>query len=236
MRFRNRFVALIFTAAFAALAVGSAAAQSSAPKPARDLKAGTASYHTVLGVNGQTIDVQLNQTIEDGAGGWTVTETLTTPFGDTVDRAVLEKGSLAVRSRSVTQGPSTVNYKVEGGKVVGEIKLPNQTVPIALDVPGGVLVGDGPGMAAVIAALPLADGYAATLQLVNLQAQKVVPAAIKVVGSERVDVPAGSFDAFKVTLASEVANGTLWVAKGSHAALKSVTSVPGAEVTAELLK
>lgn len=236
MRFRNRFMALTLTAAVATLAVGSAAAQAPAPKPARDLKAGTASYRTVLGVNGQSIDVQLTQTIEDGAGGWTLTQTLTTPFGDTVDRAVLAKGSLELRTRSVTQGPATVSYKMEGGKVVGEIKVPNQTVPLALDVPGGVLLGDGPTMAAVIAALPLADGYAATLQAVNLQTQKVVPAAIKVVGSERIDVPAGSFDAFKVAIDSEIATGTLWVAKDSHAALKSVTSAQGAEVTAELLK
>ena len=225
-----------FTAAGVALAVGVAAAQSPPPKPARDLKAGTASYRAAIGINGQSIDVQLKQTIEDGAGGWTVTETLATPFGDTVDRAVLAKGSLALVSRSVTQGPVTVDYKVEGGKLSGEMKLPNQALPLAFDVPAGGLVGDGPGMAAVVGALPLADGYAATLQMVNPQAQKIAPVAIKVVGSERVEVPAGAFDAFKVAFESEIANGTLWIAKDTHAALKSVTNASGAQVTAELLK
>jgi len=116
------------------------------------------------------------------------------------------------------------------------MKLPNQTIPLALDVPAGGLVGDGPGMAAVIGALPLAEGYAATLQIVNPQAQKIVPASIKVVGSGRITVPAGAFDEFTVAFESEVANGTLWVAKDSHAALKSVTNAQGAQITAELLK
>jgi hypothetical protein len=128
-----------------------------------------------------------------------------------------------------------VSYKVEGGKVVGELKLPNGTVPLALDVPGGVLLGDGPGMANVVAALPLAEGYAATLQTVNFQTQKIVPVTIKVMGNERVDVPAGSFDAFKVSVESEAAHGTLWVAKDSHAPVKSQTATQGVEVTAELL-
>jgi hypothetical protein len=232
MRFSVR--SSVVAAAAAALAAGSAAAQ--APKPARDLKAGTTTYRAAIGINGQSVDVQLTQAIEAGAGGWTVTETLTTPFGDTVDRAVLAKGSLALVSRAVTQGPTTVNYKVEGTKLTGEMKLPNQTIPLALDVPAGGLVGDGPGMAAVIGALPLAEGYAATLQIVNPQAQKIVPASIKVVGSGRITVPAGAFDAFTVAFESEVANGTLWVAKDSHAALKSVTNAQGAQITAELLK
>lgn len=214
--------------------MGTAAAQP--PKPARDLKPGTANYRATIGINGQSIDVQLAQTIEDGAGGWTVTETLNTPFGNTLDRAVLAKGSLALVSRSVTQGPATIDYKVEGGKVSGEMKLPNQTVPLAFDAPSGGLVGDGPGMAAVIGALPLAAGYSATLQIVNPQAQKVLPIAVKVEGSEQVEVPAGAFDAFKVGFQSEIANGTVWIAKDSHAALKSVTSAQGAEIKAELLK
>ena len=55
-------------------------------------------------------------------------------------------------------------------------------------------------------------------------------------GSEHVDVPAGAFDAFKVGFESEIANGTVWIAKDSHAALKSVTSAQGTEIKAELLK
>ncbi|HEX5047349.1 MAG TPA: hypothetical protein VFX89_09535 [Gammaproteobacteria bacterium] len=220
--------------AAATLAAGSAAAQ--APKPARDLKAGTTSYRAAIAIGGQSVDVQLGQKIEDGAGGWTVTQTLTTPFGDTVDSAVLAKGSLALVSRSVTQAGVAMSYKVDGGKVTGELKLPDQTVPLALDVPSGGLVGDGPGMAAVVGTLPLADGYAATLQMVNPQAQKIAPVAMRVVGSERVEVPAGAFDAFKVAFESEMATGTLWIAKDTHAPLKSITSAQGAQVTAELLE
>ena len=73
--------------------------------------------------------------------------------------------------------------------------------------------------------------------------QKVNPRQLKVVGTEKVTVPAGTFDAWKIEITpGDGGTGestTLWVDKTSRRAVKSVTVIPqmnGAVATAELVK
>jgi hypothetical protein len=211
---------------------------AAAPKPARPLQAGTKRYRASLAAAGQALDLDMTLSIEPSGDGWKVTESVTTPAGPAVDTAMLAKDSLALQSRALTQGPISIEYRVDGGKVVGEMKVPNQTVPIAIDLAGASLFADGPGSAAIVATLPLAEGYRATFSVIDVQQLRVAAASIEVAGSERVEVPAGSFDAFKVNLTSPLASGTLWVAKDTHVTVKSVANVPasGAMVTTELLE
>jgi hypothetical protein len=62
---------------------------------------------------------------------------------------------------------------------------------------------------------------------------------LTVVGSERVTVPAGTFDAFKVQLFAEgdASKMTFWIDKKSTTVVKMASSAPGlrgATVTSEL--
>ena len=94
-----------------------------------------------------------------------------------------------------------------------------------------------------IAALPIAAGYTTTFRNFDIMSQKVNPRQLKVVGSEKVTVPAGTFDAWKIEITpADGGSGestTLWVDKTSRRAVKSVTVIPqmnGAVATAELVK
>jgi hypothetical protein len=99
---------------------------------------------------------------------------------------------------------------------------------------------DGAGSHAVIARLPLAEGYATSFRNLDVRSQKVDVKQWKVVGRESVTVPAGTFDAWKV----EVKGGdggvtTLWVAADSRTVAKIAATLPamnGAVMTAELQK
>lgn len=209
-----------------------------APAPARELEAGTLRYRSRITMGGQDIEVPASVTIEDAGDTWIVVERATTPGGELEDRGVLAKPGLELMSRAVQQGPVTIDYEVEAGKAVGEMNVGTQTIPISVDL-GGALFADGPGASAVIATLPLTDGYRTRLRGLNLQSQRIVRAAVEVLGRENVEVPAGSFEAFKVEVASEQAgNSTIWIATNSFRAVKSVTTGPqlnGAVVTSELL-
>jgi hypothetical protein len=117
-----------------------------------------------------------------------------------------------------------------------------QSRPIAGDL-GGVLFADGAGANEVIASLPLAEGYSTAFRNFDLMSQKVATRQLKVAGSEKVTVPAGSFDAWKVVITpADGGTGettTLWVEKGSRRVVKMVTVIPqmnGAIATAELAK
>ena len=89
-------------------------------------------------------------------------------------------------------------------------------------------------------ALPLADGYSTSFRNFDVQSQKGKIVQLAVVGSERITVPAGTFDAYKLELsADDGQKTTVWVAKDTHQPVKFSAVVPrmnGAVVTSELVK
>ena len=215
---------------------------ATAPKPAVDLKAGTASYKAKIEMGTQSMAMDVTRTVKDSAGVWVVSESATSPMGVMSDVALIEKGTLNLRNREIHQGPAVVTVSFAGNKATGKMAMNGQERPIALDL-GGALFADGPGASDVIATLPLADGYTTTFRNLDIMGQKVNTRQLTVVGSEKVTVPAGTFDAWKVEV--KPADGgtgettTLWVEKATHRAVKSVTVLPqmnGAIATAELLK
>ena len=102
------------------------------------------------------------------------------------------------------------------------------------------MFADGAGAFDVIASLPLADGYSLSFRNFDVQKQKPQIKQLKVVGSESVTVPAGTFDAYKVEIRrgdNEADKQTVWIDKGSRRVLKISAVLPslnGAILTSEL--
>jgi hypothetical protein len=161
------------------------------------------------------------------------------PMGDASDSAWIEKGSLTLTKRIVKQGPMTIDVEFKNNKASGSVDVSGKATPIAADT-GGALFADGAGAYYAIASLPLAEGYTATFRNFDLQKQKVALKQLKVTGVEKVDVPAGSFDAFKLEITSaegEPEQTTIWIAKDSRKVVKIVAVFPrmnGAVLTSEL--
>jgi len=212
-----------------------------APKPARELRAGSSTYLYRIEMGGQKMELTAVLDVKEENGAWLVTETTKLPggAGEATDRAVLEKGSLVLRKRSVSQGPISVELAVADGKATGEMKMGGQPRPINVDV-GGELFADGPGAPMVMASLPLAEGYSTTFRNFDIQTQQVRMMQLSVAGSEQVTGPSGTFDTFKVDFtAAGGQKGTIWVAKDTRAVVKGVLSAPqmnGANLTIELQK
>jgi hypothetical protein len=120
------------------------------------------------------------------------------------------------------------------------MSMNGQDRPISVDV-GGPLFADAAASQHSIACLPLAEGYSTTFRNFDLQKQKVKLMQLKVVSSENITVPAGTFDTFKVELTPD--NGgpdktTIWVAKDSRKPVKTtaiLSEMGGATLTAELV-
>jgi len=211
------------------------------PKPARDLRAGTATYKAKIELGGQAIPIDLTRTIKEENGAWVVTETSTMPMGTMSDEATLEKGTLSLRKRVMKQGPAVVEVTFAGNKATGNMSMNGQNRPIAADL-GGALFADGAGGNDAIAALPLVAGYTTTFRNFDIMTQQVKPRQLKVVGSESVTVPAGTFNALKVEISPAEGTGetmTLWVDPATRSVVKSRTVLPqmnGAVATSELVK
>ena len=113
-----------------------------------------------------------------------------------------------VRGKSAMRSQATGKMEVAGGQI---------PISVTFDTP---LFAEGPSAAHSIALLPLAEGYTTTYYNLEVGSQRVAPVRLRVVASETVTVPAGTFDTFKVEYGAEggTTQSTLWVAKESRTA------------------
>jgi dipeptidyl aminopeptidase/acylaminoacyl peptidase len=209
------------------------------PKVVASLSPGSASYQGKIEAGGQTIPMSITHTVEEKGGTFVFTGASKMPMGDAVDTTTLDKTTLVTRKRSIKQGSAVIELAFEGGKATGTVAMGGDPKPVSVDL-GGELFADGVGGHEAIGALPLAEGYSTTFRNFDVRQQKVQLKQATVTASEDVTVPAGTFKAWKVEIASaegEPGSTTIWVAKDSRKVVKTVTTVPemgGAVVTTEL--
>ena len=211
----------------------------SALRIATPLQPGVLKYKVTIQMGAQSIPLTMANEIKAEGGAWTVTNRMMSPMGDFTEGFVLDKDSLIVRKRSVHQGPTDVELAFQDNKVTGSMKINGTDRPVAADTAGPVFP-EVSAVPAVVACLPLAEGYATSFRTFDVRKQKDKVMQLQVVGSEKVTVPAGTFDAFKV----EVTDGdggadkiTVWIDKESRKPVKFASIAPemgGATVTAEL--
>ena len=209
------------------------------PKPAIDLQPGVDHYQVKIEMGGQQMNLKLITTIQDSGASWTAIDQMETPGGTATDTSTIEKSTLVLRKRNVTQGPVVIDLDFSGDKAAGKMSMNGQEKPIAVDL-GGALFADGAGANQAIACLPLATGYSSTFRNFDIQSQKVKLLQLSVSGEETITVPAGKFEAYRVEIAS--ADGgtdkkTIWVAKDTRKVVKGsavVAAMGGAVVTQEL--
>jgi dipeptidyl aminopeptidase/acylaminoacyl peptidase len=208
------------------------------PTPARDLVPGTAKFKATVNAGGQTMNLDSSSEVKDRSQSWSVVDNMNTPMGAVTDSVVLEKGKLTPMERHLKQGPVSIDLVFKGSKVTGTMTMNGQNRPVDIDL-GGPDFADGPGNMDVIASLPLADGYKTSFCTLDVQKMQPRIMQLTVSGSEKVAVPAGSFDAYKVEVAP--VNGgadhmTIWVAKDKHEPVKYSAVLPamgGATLTGE---
>jgi dipeptidyl aminopeptidase/acylaminoacyl peptidase len=211
------------------------------PKPTADLVPGTVTLKGRLEMQGQTMPVDITRTVTDQHGTWLVTESTVMPMGVISDSSTFDKGTLVLRKRAIHQGPATIDVSFANNKATGTMTMNGQARPISADL-GGVLFADGAGASEVMGTLPLAEGYTTTFRNFDLMSQQPKTKQLKVLGSGKVTVPAGTFDTWKVEVTTADGTGestTLYVDKTSRHAVKIVTILPqmnGAIATAEMVK
>lgn len=210
------------------------------PKPSADLQPGTYKYKAMIEAGGQQIPLSVSTTIAEDGGAWTATDVIDTPNGAVTQISSIEKGSLLTRKISVKQGPVSIDLSFAGDKASGNVNMGGQDKAVSVDL-GGPLFANGPGSKQSLSCLPLAEGYTTTYRNFDVQTQKVKLLQLKVAGVEKVTVPAGTFDAYRVEISSADGGAdkeTLWIAKDSHKPVKEsavLASMGGAVLTQELI-
>ena len=206
-------------------------------KPVADLKSGVVKYSGKIEVAGQSIPFTSKMEVGEDGGKWVITESVQLPQGEMSDRTTVEKSTLALVRRQVNQGPVTIEVSYQGNKASGTMAMNGQSRPFEVDL-GGTVFADGAGTSEILATLPLAEGYTAAFRNFDLNTQKPTVKELKVVGVEKVTVPAGTFDTFKIEVADAEGGGrtTYWIARDGRKTIKSSAVMPqfnGAVMTIE---
>jgi hypothetical protein len=175
--------------------------------------------------------------VKKDAAGWTVVQSTKTPMGDSSDTVFLDAANLTEVKRTVKAGPMTMEVEINGTKASGKMSGMGPERVIDLDV-GGPLFADAGDMFLTLSTLPLKEGYTANFRNLDTTKLKVILMQLRVTGSEKVTVPAGAFDTYKVEGTSDSGDKfTFWVDKAGHKPVKMeqvLASMGGATLVREL--
>ena len=219
----------------AALPANQAASNIGLPRQAVNLPVGTWKYKDVIpGSAKPNADSTSSISIKDDGSVWTITTAYEFPEGPVTDVSTLEKGTLILRKESFKHflhrdqpwKPVAINLNFSGKKLTGAMKyVSGPDKPVAMDLDGPIFIYPG----GWVGSLPLADGYSTAFRYFDVDRLPIKPQAsiksvqLKVMGMERVTVPAGTFDCYKVVLTStdgRSSKETLWVDKDSRMPVK----------------
>ena len=174
----------------------------------------TLTYDATLATAGQEIALSVTRALSRRGDTFVLTESVQTPMGAATDSTVLAGADLRPLSRRVSQGPARIAFDYAADRVSGQIAAPGQTVPVdvALEAP---LAVEGSSLYVGLGTLPLAPGYRAQFAGFDSQSLRPVTFTVEVTGAETVEVPAGTFETWTVTLTQSdgTGGGTAWVSQ-----------------------
>ena len=224
-------------------------AARTAPLPGVDasrLRTGTVKYESSFNAQGQDMQINTTRTVSmdemDGQQVVKLEGAAEGPMGSGTDLFILEADSLKPIRREAAQGPATINIDYGSDAVTGAIKAGPQEIPISVELDAPAFGSEG-ALEAALLGMALAEGYSDTLRVAEAgMQQRVRFFEVAVDGTETVQVPAGSFDTYKVQLKAMDGEGgdqTLWITRESpRMIVKTVGKLPpqmgGAEITSVL--
>ncbi|NDY95132.1 prolyl oligopeptidase family serine peptidase [Wenzhouxiangella sp. C33] len=191
------------------------------PLPAvqpQQLARGEFGYQTTVSMGDQEMQISARRQIEsierDGESLLRIRSTSDTPMGEVSDELILQADSLRPVSRSIDQAGATIEASFGRREVSGAIEAGGQTIPVQIEFDAPIFAGES-GLEAVLASLPLAEGYRTSLRVAEIGAQQRVRYfAVEVEGSEVIEVPAGEFSAWRVSVSAlddEGGDQTVWL-------------------------
>ncbi len=197
------------------------------------IKPVTLSYITTISTAGQELEMASTRTIAAAEYKdlpvWSVIDGASGPMGVVADTFYLDYQSLVPIHRSVVQGMTTVTIDYDDTGITGQIVAGPQTVPVSAKLDAPVL-GDGGALDLALISLPLEVGFETIFRTFDLMSQKVIARHMKVVDVEFIEVPAGTFEAFKleiVPIEGDTGKRTVWVALDeTRSVLKSIDILP----------
>lgn len=225
----------------AAAPAGAPAAAPASPLPltdvARRLAPTSLSYRSSVTAEGQvqntgTRTLRVANATEAGAAAWLLLDGQETPSLKGIDSLFVRATDLAPIRRAtrvrLPDGEVVLDMRFTADSVVGSMRMGAQSQTIAMRNAPNTAASDGVLLLA-LANAPLAAGYVGGLATLDAQSRTVRPITLRVLGREKVTVPAGTYDAWVVkvnvgTAAEPIGEATYYVANGGPVVRMVATS------------
>ncbi len=192
------------------------------PLPGLDagmIKPASLTYQAGMSIGGQEINLDITRNIREaeleGEKVWRVISEQKTTMGSSVDTTFLDRTTLLPITRKISQQQVRVILNYSDQAIQGKMSMGAQEMPVNVELPAPTL-SDGSGQELAIVGMPLAEGFKTTFRVFNIQSQKIRPMLMEVTGVENVEVPAGTFEAYKIEikpLDGDPGGGTMFVSK-----------------------
>ncbi len=197
-------------------------------------------YNAKIEMGQQMIPVTIQTEIRENENDqWVASEVMETPQGSVIETSTLDKKTLNVLNRSKKQGAYEFDLSFNNLKATGTQKL-NETNSVINGETEGEIFADGAGIQAVIASLPLVEGYTKLFHNFDEDRQKSSLKKLSVTGSESIKIALGEFKTFRVSVTGEAGEEiVLWIDKESRNVVKFtkvLAKMGGAKLTGELAK
>ncbi|MCY4058141.1 MAG: hypothetical protein OXG44_09080, partial [Gammaproteobacteria bacterium] len=150
-----------------------------------------------------------------------------TPMGQVVDVAFLRIESLRPVHRAIDQGSASIKLKFADDAITGTVTMQaGNTMDIDVPVEGAILGH----LETALAVMPLEPGFKTRVRLLDPNTLQLQQLDIAAVSAESVETPAGTFDVYRLDLASPDGtgiSGKSWVTQSKpHLAVKSEATLP----------
>jgi len=194
-------------------------------------------YSGEIRTQGQTHPVTLTTTIWNQGEEWVVEEDWALGHGSTIEINTLDGETLFLERHSGWRGEFALReLEVQDGWVVGwkgHQDSPDPRDQIVIDAPDPILAW-GAGAPQVLATLPLEVGYERSFWGIQPGFQDVIARSLEVVAVETIEVPAGTFTAWRVVVREAHPGNlelTLWIDTQSRRVLRYDGSTGGAHAS-----
>lgn len=151
------------------------------PELQLELQERTEHWDVQIELQNQQLAMKTERTYARQNGQWVVTDKSDGPLGAMSDQATYTD-QLQPVSRSVQQGGQMSSAEYGDGLV--KLQVRGQQAEVEFD---GALLSDGPGREALVGGLPLDEGDALVVMMVDMAGLKVSPRRIKAEGTDQVD-------------------------------------------------
>jgi dipeptidyl aminopeptidase/acylaminoacyl peptidase len=175
-------------------------------------------YTNQLSMQGQEMEIEATRVIErgehDGEPVFEIQNSSSSPMGEVSDRFIVDGRNLRPIQRRVEQGPVTVEVDYSAREVTGQIDTGQQQMPIEIELDAPVL-GDDVALETALMGMPLREGLRTPIRYAEIgMQQRVRFFQLEVHAPESVEVPAGTYEAWRLELEAldgEGGDRTIWI-------------------------